>query len=100
LLKFLLSLHFIRSAESTKSSLLLAGKRGSSTLLWLGFFDIDASAIYLCDLLVFYEILSDTLILESNKAEASRLACVDIVQNDRVFNFTKLAEMLLKAFLS
>jgi hypothetical protein len=79
LLKFLLSLHFIRSAESTKSSLLLAGKRGTSALLWLSFFYIDASAIYFCDLLVLYEILSDTLILESNKAEASRLARVNIV---------------------
>lgn len=90
------STHFIRSTEA-KASLFLAGQRWSTALLRFRFLDVNAPSVDFGNLLVFYKALGDTLFLKSDEPEATRLTCVNVIENDGVLDLTELAEMFLEA---
>ena len=70
-------------------------RRATETLVFgLSLLDVDSSAIDLSHWIVLDQVLRDTLIIESHKAEASGLARVDIFQDDGIIYLTKLHEVL------
>jgi len=70
-------------------------RRATETLVFgLSLLNVDSSAINLSHRIVLDQVLCDSLIIESDKAKASRLARVDIFQNDGIIDLTKLHKVL------
>lgn len=68
-------------------------------MLWLGTLDVDLSSEYVRMSDVVNQMLGHPFVFEHYKAEPARLACMDVLQNDRVFYLAKLREMLQKVVL-
>jgi hypothetical protein len=64
-----------------------------------GFLDVDPSVVDLCEWVVAHQVVRNFFLLEVDESEASALSREDILQDDGVHNFTKLAEVLLQLLI-
>lgn len=62
-------------------------------------FNINSTAVNLSDLMISDQIVGDMLLLESYETKSSTLASIDVLQNNRINNFSKLIKVVLQLFI-
>jgi hypothetical protein len=56
--------------------------------------DVHSPTIDFSNLMVSYKIIRNVLLFESYKTKTSALACVDVFQNDCIYNFSELVKVV------
>lgn len=80
-------------------ALALTWHRWSSALLGLCLLNVDTPSVDLSNLLVLNQVLGNRFLFEGDESEPTRLARVNVIQNNRVLDLAELAEVLFQAFL-
>lgn len=61
--------------------------------------NVDSTIVDLSYRMVPYQIISNMFLFKAHEAEASALSCIDVFQNDRIYDFSELIEVLFQLFV-
>ena len=85
-----------REGRPTTASSIATSTLVIALILWLGLLDINSATIDLGNWIVLDKVLSDRLVSEGHKAEATGRTSVDVLENDGVVHLAELHEVLLE----